>query len=84
LRRKRQNVARFMDDACENKGQLMILLLRLGCYLPLPINISGYAPVLTPHERKQLHESEYNSHENKMVPTTSPILAQTSRLLIAN
>jgi len=36
------------------------------------------------HERKQLHESEYNSHENETVLTTNSILIQTSRLLIAN
>jgi len=30
----------------------------------------------TLHERKQLHESEYNSHESEMVPTTHSILTQ--------
>ena len=37
-----------------------------------------------PHERKQLHESEYNSHESETVPTTNSILTKTSRLLIVN
>jgi len=32
--------------------------------------------VPTPHERKQPHEREYNSHENEMVPTTNSILTQ--------
>jgi len=45
-----------------------------------------YTIVSTPHARKQLHESEYNSHESDMVPlpTTYSILTQKSRLLIAN
>jgi len=29
-----------------------------------------------PHERKQLHESEYNSHESETFPTTNSILTQ--------
>jgi len=29
-----------------------------------------------PHERKQLYESEYNSHESEIVPTTNSILTQ--------
>ena len=35
-----------------------------------------YTIVPTPYERKQLHESEYNSHESEMVPTTNSILTQ--------
>jgi len=30
----------------------------------------------TPHERKQLHKSKYNSRESEMVPTTNSILTQ--------
>jgi len=30
--------------------------------------------VPTPHEPKQLHESEYNSHESEMFPTMNFIL----------
>jgi len=42
-------------------------------------------PVPAPHERKQLHESECNSHESEKVPTTNAILTQkTSKLLIVN
>jgi len=36
----------------------------------------AYIIVPTPHERKMLHESEYNSHENEMFPTTNSILTQ--------
>ena len=35
-----------------------------------------YTIVSTPHERKKLHESEYNSHESELVPTTNLILTQ--------
>jgi len=35
-----------------------------------------YTIVPAPHEQKQLHESEYNSHESEMVPTTDSILTQ--------
>jgi len=30
----------------------------------------------TSHERQQLHESEYNSHDSAMVPCTNSILTQ--------
>jgi len=42
--------------------------------------------VPTSHERKQLHESDYNSHGSELVPlsTTFHIDTETSRLLIAN
>jgi len=41
--------------------------------------------VPVPYERKQLHESENDSHESEMVPTTNAILIPgPSRLLIAN
>jgi len=33
-------------------------------------------PVPAPHERKQLQESENNSHESEVVPTTNAILTQ--------
>jgi len=36
-----------------------------------------YTILPTSHERKQLHESENNSHESGMVPTTNSILTQT-------
>jgi len=35
-----------------------------------------YTIMPTPHERKQHHESEYNSHESAMVPSTNSILTQ--------
>jgi len=35
-----------------------------------------YTVVPTPHEQKQFHESEYNSHESEMFPTTNSILTQ--------
>jgi len=34
------------------------------------LNPALIVPTSTPHEGKQLHESEYNSHESEMVPTT--------------
>jgi len=33
-------------------------------------------PVPATRERKQLHESESNSHESELVPTTNAILTQ--------
>jgi len=35
-----------------------------------------YTIVPAPHGRKQLHESEHNSHESETVPTTNSILTQ--------
>jgi len=35
-----------------------------------------YIIVPTPHERKQLNESAYNSHESEIVRTTNSITAQ--------
>ena len=35
-----------------------------------------YTIVPDPRERKQLHESEYNSHESEMIATTNSILTQ--------
>jgi len=35
-----------------------------------------YTIVLSPHERKHFHESEYNSHESKMVPSRNSIFTQ--------
>ena len=36
----------------------------------------AYIIVPAPHERKKLHESEHNSHESEMFPTTNSILTQ--------
>jgi len=44
-----------------------------------------YTIVPVPHERKQLHESEYNSHESEIGSIHEFHLdTETSRLLIAN
>jgi len=35
-----------------------------------------YTILPAPHERKQLHESEYNSHDSEMFSTANSILTQ--------
>jgi len=39
--------------------------IHMGNETPFPVH-----SFVNPHERKQLYESEYNSHESDMVPTS--------------
>ena len=51
-----------------------VLTMQLPQYCTCKTKHFLYTIVPTPHQRKQLHESEYNSHESKMVPNTNSVL----------
>jgi len=68
------------------RNRTLALLCRRFCANSAPSTAVGYTCetihhfpytiMPTPDERKQLQESEFNSHGSKMVPTTNSILTQ--------
>jgi len=61
MTKKEPKNACFKDESLK-EGALNIQMLRLGCYLPIPIKISGYAPARSLHSAKFSPMAQNNNY----------------------